>query len=231
MSKHLKRLMMPRSWALPKKTHVWIIKPSPGPHHLEGSLPLLLILRDILGYCKNKKEGMSLIAKREIKVDGKVVTNEKYPVGLMDVLSIPKSKENFRVMIDDRGKLRLVSISDKEAAWKLARIECKTTLKGSKNQLNMHDGRNILTNKKEYKTGDVLKIGIPDQKIITAFTLKGGNVALLIGGKHVGELGSIEKYDKVRNPMENLVHFKEGFSTVKKHVFVVGKEKTEVPFP
>ncbi|MCK5547765.1 MAG: 30S ribosomal protein S4e [Thermoplasmata archaeon] len=231
MSKHLKRLVMPRSWALPKKTHTWVVKPSPGAHAIEKSLPLLVILRDILGYCKNKKEGMSIISRREIKVDGKVVTNEKFPVGPMDVVSIPKIKENFRVLLDKNGKLRLVSIKEKDAEWKLARIENKTTIAGSKVQLNMHDGRNILLKKSKYRTGDVLKIEVPAQKIIDAYSLEKGNTAFLIGGKHVGELGLIEKYDIVRNPKENIVGFREGFSTVKKHVFMVGREKPEVTLP
>jgi len=231
MSKHLKRLTMPRAWPLPKKTHTWVAKPSPGPHPLEASLPLLVILRDILEYCKNKKEAMSIITRREIKIDGTVVTNEKHPVGLMDVISIQKTKENFRMMLDDNGKLRLVPLKDKDATWKLARIEDKTTLKGGKIQLNLHDGRNVTLDKNKYKTGDVLKIEVPEQKIVKDIPLKPGYMALLIGGKHVGELGTIEEYREVRNPKENLVYFREGFSTIKTHVFVIGKDKPEVSLP
>ncbi|MGB0490194.1 MAG: 30S ribosomal protein S4e, partial [Candidatus Poseidoniaceae archaeon] len=29
---HLKRLVMPRSWPLPRKTSVWVSKPKPGAH-------------------------------------------------------------------------------------------------------------------------------------------------------------------------------------------------------
>jgi small subunit ribosomal protein S4e len=231
MSKHMKRVAMPRSWKLPKKTHVWVAKPSPGPHPIERSLPLLIILRDMLEYCRNKKEAMSIISGREIMIDGTIVTNAKHPVGLMDVITIKKTKESFRLMLDRKGKLRLVQITDKEAKWKLARIEDKTTIRDGKTQLNLHDGRNILIDKSEYSTGDVLRIEVPEQKINGMLPFKKGSVALLIGGKHVGELGTIEKYEVLRNPKENLVHFIEGFSTVKKHVFVVGKEKTEVPLP
>ena len=69
------------------------------------------------------------------------------------------------------------------------------------------------------------------QKVVDVLHFKEGSVALLIGGKHVGTLGTIEKYKPVRNPKENLVDFKEGFSTVRSNVFVVGKETSEVTLP
>ena len=34
-SNHLKRLAMPRSWPLPRKTTVWVTRPTPGAHALE----------------------------------------------------------------------------------------------------------------------------------------------------------------------------------------------------
>jgi small subunit ribosomal protein S4e len=231
MSKHMKRMTIPRSWPLPRKTHTWILRPSAGPHPIEYSLPLLVIIRDILGYCKNRKEGMNIINSRHVMVDGKVVTNEKHPVGLMDVLSLPKAKDHFRVVLDDNGKLRLVKISDKEAKWKLARIESKTTLKNGRTQLNLHDGRNMLLDSDKYNTGDVLKIEIPGQKILATYPFKEGSIALMVGGQHVGETATIEKYVKVRNPKANIVHFREGFSTVWKHVFVIGKDKPEIFVP
>jgi small subunit ribosomal protein S4e len=198
---------------------------------MERSLPLLVILRDILGYCKNKKEGMSIINRREILIDGKVVTNEKHPVGLMDVLSIPKTKDDYRVLLDENGKLRLVRLKGKEAKWKLVRIENKKTVRDGKIQLNMHDGRNLLLDSNEYGVGDVLKIEVPEQKIVGAFPFKEGSMALMIGGKHVGEKGTIEKYVVVRNPKDNIVYFKEGFNTVKRHVFIIGKTRPEVILP
>jgi len=44
-----------------------------------------------------------------------------------------------------------------DAEWKLCRIQNKTIVKGKKVQLNLHDGKNKLVEKDEYKTGDVLK--------------------------------------------------------------------------
>ena len=38
--KHLKRFAMPISLGLPRKSVVWAVKPRPGPHPAEGSMPL-----------------------------------------------------------------------------------------------------------------------------------------------------------------------------------------------
>ena len=231
MSKHLKRLASPRVWSIQKKKHIWAVKQSPGPHSLESSAPLLFAVRDMLGYCDTAREGRRIIGARNILIDGRTVTNYKFPVGFMDVLSIPKAREHFRALLDTKGKIRLIKISKDRAKWKLVRIENITTTKGNRTQLNLHDGRNILVDKGRYKTGDVLKIELPSQKILDSYSLEGKNVAMIIGGRHSGQIATIENYKVTRSVKPNIVEFKEGFSTVKDHVFVVGKRAPEITVP
>jgi small subunit ribosomal protein S4e len=85
--------------------------------------------------------------------------------------------------------------------------------------------------KGKYKTGDVLKIDLPSQKIMDYYPMEKGNVAMIIGGKHAGQIATIENYKKIRGPKPNVVEFKEGFSTINDHVFVVGKTKPEITVP
>jgi small subunit ribosomal protein S4e len=231
MSKHLKRLASPRVWSIPKKSHVYATKQSPGPHPIEKSVPLLIMIRDVLGYCDTAREGRRIIGDRNILIDGRIVTDHKLPIGFMDVISLPKSKENFRALLDSRGKIRPIRISKDRAAWKLVKIRNITTISKGKTQLNFHDGRNILVEKGKYKTGDVLKIDLPSQKIMDYYPLEKGNVAMIIGGKHAGQIATIENYKKIRGPKPNVIEFKEGFSTIKDHVFVVGKTKPEITVP
>ena len=37
--KHLKRFKAPEHWPIHPKEFTWTVKPSPGPHSIEGSLP------------------------------------------------------------------------------------------------------------------------------------------------------------------------------------------------
>jgi len=228
MKKHIKRMAAPSSWAVPRKTSHWVTKPSPGPHGTSESMPLLAVVRDMLKLCDNSREARFIIGSRNVAVDGAVVTDYKFPVGLMDVVTIIKSKENYRMLVDYKAKLKLVAIDDTEKSWKLARIDNKTVTKKGKVQLNLHDGRCILLPKDQYKTGDVLKIEVPSQKVMKTLKLEKGSIALLIGGSHPGSLQTIETYQIRRGSAPNLVTFKEGFETVKENVFVVGEKAPEI---
>ena len=227
MSKHLKRLASPRSWSIPRKSRTWVVKPSPGPHALERAIPLQLAVKDFFKLANNSREARRIIGMGEILIDGKVVRNYKFPVGLMDVVAIPKLNIHFRLLLNSRGKLDFIKISKEEAKWKLVRIENKTTVKDGKTQLNFHDGKNIVLKTNKYKTNDVLKIALPSQKIQTCYPFESGNIAILIGGHHVGEFATIDRYEKIKSPKPNIVYF-EGFSTIKDYVFIVGLEKPEI---
>jgi small subunit ribosomal protein S4e len=230
MSKHLKRLASPRTWIIPRKKETWVVKASPGPHPIDRSLPLILVIRDFLKIANINAEARRIIGNGEILVDGRVVRSYKYPVGLMDVISIPNLNLQYRVLLNRRGKLEFVKISKEEAKFKLARIENKTTVAKGKIQLNLHDGRNILLKKNKYNSGDVLKLSIPDQKVQTCYTFEAGNISMLIGGHHVGELATIARYEEIKNPKPNIVYF-DGFSTIKDYVFLIGQEKPEITMP
>lgn len=61
---------------------------------------------------------MTLILKDKegnVKIDHKIKTDAKYPAGVMDVLSLPKTGENFRVLYDVKGRFVLKKISAEEA--------------------------------------------------------------------------------------------------------------------
>ncbi len=231
MRKHLKRLPAPRAWRIQRKTAKWATKPSPGPHPVAESVPVGSVLRDMLRHCDTAREARAILGSRTVEVDGRVVTDPKFAVGLMDVLALKASKEHYRMLVDTLGKLHLVPIPEDQAAWKLCRIEDKTTLKGGTIQLNLHDGRNVELPKNEYATGTTLKLGIPAQMVVGQYPMEPGAVALLIGGQHVGEIGHLDRVERTRNPRANIVHFREGFSTDVNKVFVIGKEAPEIPIP
>ncbi|MCD6448566.1 MAG: 30S ribosomal protein S4e [Thermoplasmata archaeon] len=230
MAAHLKRLKAPRTWRIERKVAKWTVKPSPGPHPVDRSIPLLLIVRDFLGLADTGKEARKIIAAREILVDGKARRDYKFPCGLMDVISIPKINEHYRVLFDRRGVLQLVKIDEERAKWKLCRIENKTMVRGGKIQLNLHDGRNIIVEENSYKTGDVVRISVPEQEILEVIPMEKGTLAMITGGKHTGQIAEIEEVIVTKSPMPNIVKLK-GFSTIKPYVFPIGKDKPLVQLP
>ena len=124
--------------------------------------------------------------------------------------------------MDVKGKLRYHPISSEEAAWKICRIEGKTTIKGGKTQINLHDGRNIVgEDAAEYNTGDSLKISLPSQEIVEHIRFGEGTRCFLTGGSHVGEYAEVKDYIVKRSSMPNEVQF-EAFGTTLDNVFAVG---------
>ena len=233
MSKHLKRLNAPRALKIHRKERKWTIKPSPGPHPIEQSISLGLIVRDYLKLVDTSKEVSRIISGGDILVDGVKRKDHKFPCGLMDVISIPKIKKDYRILFNNSGKLTLVPIDSKEASWKLCRIENKTTLKGKQTQLNLHDGSNQIVKKDEYKTGDVLKISFKDKKIGDTFKFDKGNVSMIIGGSHIGEVANIEDIQILASSKSNLTKMKgkSDFTTLQEYVFPIGKQKPVIAIP
>ncbi len=233
MSQHNKRYNAPtEKWGIPTKESFWAPSPAPGPHSADTSIPLIVVLRDILRYTETSKEAEHILAERKVEVDGKVTTDKNRPVGLMDVISIPDISENYRVLFDQKGKFRLLSIDESQAGWKPVRIQDKTTLKGGITQYNLHDGTNIRTEDgSKYKTKDVLKLQLPSRKILDSLEFGEGQMALVTGGDHIGELGTIKEYEVIRGSQPNFVHFESGITTVEDYAFVVGKDKPIIEIP
>ncbi|MGY8670132.1 MAG: 30S ribosomal protein S4e [Candidatus Poseidoniales archaeon] len=218
---HLKRLAMPRSWALPRKTTVWVTRPKAGAHSLEYCMPLNVVIRDILGLARSTREVRRILHMGLVKVDGRIVKDVRRGVGLMDVLTIGDD-DYRRCILDANGRLRYKPISADEAGFKVCRIENKNTIKGGKTQLNLHDGRNIIVDDaSEYKTGDSLKLSLPSQQIEEHIVFGEGTRCYLIGGAHVGSLADMTSYSVKRSSMPNEVEF-DGFGTVVSNVFAVG---------
>ncbi|MFQ6050409.1 MAG: 30S ribosomal protein S4e [Candidatus Hydrothermarchaeota archaeon] len=228
LGRHLKRLAIPKHWPLPRKVGKWAPKPRAGPHSIERSLPLLVIVRDLLGYSDKSNEVKKIIHERNIMVDGRVCRDPKLPVGLMDVLEIKNTGEKFRVLIDKRGELFLNPIEENESHFKLCRVEDKRIIKGERHQLNLHDGRNHIVEDKNIKVGDVLSLKVPSQEIIDVLKFDVGALALIIGGSHRGKIGIINQINVLRRVQPNTVILTVNgtkIQTIKEFVFVVGKDE------
>jgi small subunit ribosomal protein S4e len=190
-----------------------------------------LVLRDMLHACDTAREARAILGSRTVLVDGRVVSDPKFGVGVMDVLALKTTNEQYRMLVDTLGRLHLVPIDAEQAHWKLCRVEDRTAQKGGKVQVNLHDGRNLLLPKAEYTPGTTLKLAVPKQSVIAHYPLEAGAAVVLIGGQHVGEVGHVERVERTRNPRANVVHFREGFSTDVTKVFVIGREAPEIAVP
>jgi small subunit ribosomal protein S4e len=236
MKRHLKRLRSPSFWKLDKKKTKWAMKPSPGPHRMMDSIPLSVILRDVLKLASTAKDARSIVKQRDVLVDGKARVDPKYPVGLMDVIVIPKLKKHYRMVPTQKG-LELLEISADEAKRKLCRIRSKTQVAGGKSQINLHDGINLIVEKdqaKGYSVGDSLVLEVKPnsaKKILDHFKLQKGAFALIQKGKNIGLSGRIDEMvvSKTKEPTKIVCDIDgRKLEVTKDYVLVVGKESPEV---
>ena len=143
--KSMKRVTAPKNWYLGKLRGVYASRPTAGPHKLKECIPLNVLLQHRLRYALSRQESMKIVRDREgmIKVDGKVRRNPRFPLGQMDVISIEKTNENFRMMVDTKGRFIPHRIDAKEAGFKLCKVLKKKIGKNKIPYIVTHDGRTI----------------------------------------------------------------------------------------
>jgi small subunit ribosomal protein S4e len=143
-----------------------------------------------------------ILTEGKVLVDGKIMQKDDFPVGLMDVISMPAADKYYRVMPSHKG-LVLNPISKEEANFKLLRVEDKNTVHNGV-QIALHDGSNILVkvadpkNRTEvtYETFDILKVNYADKQVASTLKTKEGNLAVITGGKNIGKSGKIVEIEK-----------------------------------
>ncbi|MEB3806881.1 MAG: 30S ribosomal protein S4e [Desulfurococcales archaeon] len=241
--RRLKALAAPKFWPILRKEYKWSVKPRPGPHPSEFSLPLLLIVRNVLGYAKTGREARKLISEGHFKVDGRIRKDYKYPVGLFDVIEIVDTGEAFRFIPYPVKFFKLHPIPKEEAGIKPVRVNNKTTVKGGHIQLNLHDGRNLLVKVKDprnpvedvYKTLDTLVITIPDQTIRDHLRFENGMLSIITAGRNVGRVGRIVNVQRGWGRTRSIVTIEDQdghkFQTSLEYVFIIGKDKPVISLP
>jgi small subunit ribosomal protein S4e len=185
----------------------------------------------MLKLANSSKEVKRILHDGSVMVDGNIVRDYRFPVGLFDVITIPKTDTSYRVLLDRKQRLMLRKVTD--SGIKLYRINNKTNVKGGATQLNLHDGSNIISDEFSYRTSDSVLVSIPERKVLQHLVYKPGNLALITGGAHSGELATIREVKKVRSSMPNMVSLRStyDFETVEDYVFVIGKNTSEMELP
>ncbi|MFX0133840.1 MAG: 30S ribosomal protein S4e [Candidatus Hodarchaeota archaeon] len=225
-SKHLKRFPAPKYWPIHRKTAIYTVKASPGPHSLENCIPLLILVREVFNLGETAKECKTIISEGNIKVDGKIRKNYKFPIGLMDVVEIPLINKIYRILPVRKKGLIPFPITKEEKDFKLCEIKNKNLINNGQIQLNLHDGRNIIASNSDakYKTRDVLKISIPEQEILEHLPMKEGVSILVTAGKHIGAYGILKRIEQRFGPHASIValeHEGETFQTALEYAFVI----------
>ncbi|MCX6694930.1 MAG: 30S ribosomal protein S4e [Candidatus Altiarchaeota archaeon] len=193
-----------------------------GPHKKVDSIPLVRIIRDFLGYADNAKEAKRIIHNGKVLVNKRPVRDHKFGVGLMDVIEIPETKDHYVVLKSIKG-LKVKKVNESESKKKLCRIVDKKVVNGGKVQYNLHDGSNVLSDKK-FKVGDTLVLELPSMKITESIEYAKGCTVVIVNGRHTGAAGTIDEITEGTKSRKSLTKVGD-IKTLTEYVFAVGKHK------
>jgi small subunit ribosomal protein S4e len=223
MSKHQKRLSVPNSWPVERKTETFTVKAGAGPHG-ESGVPLLVLLRDVLGYVDSRKEARYALNQGSVLVNGDALDDEERPIGMFDILEFAERNEHYRVFPDEGGRLALTPIDAADADSKLGKIEGKRQVPGGATQLALHDGRTLeVEDGGEYAGSDSIVVDAEDE-ILAHFPYEEGALVTAVEGRHAGEVGEIEEIQVTPGSASNNVIVSQddgGFETVAEYVVVI----------
>lgn len=226
-SHHSKRLTVPNAVPVTgRKSIRWMLTPHPGAHPKGRAITLGSLLRDVLKFGVDLREVKKAVKTGSVKVDGKVIRDERRAVGLMDLVEIPKVGKTWRIQIGSNGKLAVKEISSTQAGSKFVKVVGKQTIRGGKTQVALHDGRTLIADN-AVKVGSTLMVSVPAFKVQKALPLEAGVRCLITSGKHAGETATLEKIIERVGSMDSEASLKSGnesFVTVTKYLFVVDNE-------
>ena len=237
MTKHQKRLSVPKSWPIERKTETFTVKADAGPHG-EAGVPLLIILRDVLGYADSRKEARYALNEDNVIINGTAVSDEERPVGMFDILAFDEREEYYRVFPGEGGRLSLTEIDADSAQSKLGKIEEKRHVPGGDVQLTLHDGQTLLVEEdSDYNGGDSLVVGNEDSEIVAHFEYEEGALVTAVDGAHAGDIGRIDEIQVTPSSAQNNVITTQddipgiedegGFETVEEYVVVIDENFIE----
>jgi small subunit ribosomal protein S4e len=218
-SSHLKRIVAPNTWPILRKTTAFISRPKPNGQKMELTLPVVVVMRDVLGLVQTSAQARRILRTQEVKVNGNRIYDTDSAVGFMDLLDIVGKK--YRILINKNSTLIVVQAKEDVI---LQKITGKTSLKG-KTQVNCASGFNFIVDKDSYKVGD--SIAIEAGKITAHYPMDIGASILLTGGSHIGKVGVLES---VEGRVIKIKVGEEVLETAKTHAYVVGKGKPAIDF-
>jgi small subunit ribosomal protein S4e len=229
--KHLKRLNAPKSWMLDKLGGTFAPRPRCGPHKLIESIPLTLLLTRKLKCAETSREVAHILRDRMIKIDGRVRTDKNYPVGVLDVFSIPKTNEHYRILYNVNKRFCMQSITEEEALFKV----CKVVKKKMENKgvLTVYtgDGRTIRYASPNIKVGDSVKFDLAKGEVVEHYPFEADMTVFVLRGKNTGCVGVITEIKKHISGFD-MVNIVDGngraFITRSSNAIVIGEKGQSV---
>lgn len=166
-----------------------------------------------------------------IKIDGKVRRDPRFPLGMMDVVTIEKTNENFRILLDTKGRFNPHRIDQKEAGFKLCKVIRKRIGKNKVPHIVTHDGRTIRYPHPDVQINDSLMYNFSTGETQGIVKFQNNAIVMITGGNNIGRIGHLQSMEKHPGSYE-IAHVRDStgniFATRLGNVMVIGDSKEPV---
>ena len=192
-----------------------------------------MLLRNRLHYALSYAEALAIVKDKAglIRIDGKVRSDLKYPIGFMDIISIERNDEYFRVLFDAKGRFTLVRIDEDDAKTKICKVSTRALGTNGVPYVVTHDGRTIRYPHPDIKPNDSIRINLATNEIEDTVKFEQGSLVMVTGGKNTGRVGVIFHDEKHEGGFD-IVHIRDvhghTFATRLSYAFVIGHGKQAV---
>lgn len=219
-NRHIKRLASASRLRVKRKEAVYLSKPKAGRHKRDDSVALGVILREQMEGIDTAKEANKALLEGSIEVNGKVIKEFKYPVGLEDYVHIKPSNEYFKLSIGAHGSLKAEKV--KGYSSRIMKVIGKYIAPSNKLMIVLHSGE-TREGKNEIKVND--SILLKDDKIEKVLKLEKGAECIVISGTHASETGRIKEIKQGTSTREALIEIEsnsKNFETLLNNIMVIG---------
>lgn len=168
------------------------------------------------------------------KIDNKTRRDTKFPVGVMDVITVSKTNEHYRMLYDVKGRFTLVKLKETESKFKLLKIKRKAVGPNKIPYIVTHDSRTIRFPNPDINAGDTIKYDLEKGSITGVIKNEPGKLCYITGGNNIGRVGQIMHVERHLGSFD-IVHIRDAngktFATRKSNVFIIGDKKSWITLP
>lgn len=188
-NRHIKRIASDNYVHVERKVKKYVVKPDAGRHTGNSSIALITVLKEKLFLAKNSFEARRAIKSGEIQVNGKVVKQERYPLGFGDIIHVVPAKSEYIVTVAKYGHVDVKKMEHKTDAMPL-KVIGKYIASGKKIMIRLHDGTTV-PGSNDLKVND--SVTLENGKVSKHMKLEKGAKCLVVKGLHASESGTIKE--------------------------------------
>merc|ERR1712167_174985 len=139
-----------------------------------------------------------------------------------------KSGQHFRMLLDVKGRFTLVKVDNKEATFKLCKVQQKKLGKNKIPYIVTHDGRTIRYPHPDIKVNDSVKLNLETGEVDGVVKYENGASVFVQGGNNIGRVGILQHVEHHPGSYE-IAHVKDArghaFATRLDNIFCIGEGK------